>query len=303
MKLQTEYTLSFLSSAPEGLQVPVRIDFDGKIFEISEISNDRKNAKALIEGTIDTEALTIKVGPEPLDGSEPQKGISCLEKVDFRYLVSKIVHILSFLIDTPIRYSHKLGGDRIIPEGPDDERCLDALGSRKVYVEFSTTLSVRSFQFSTVTDHELKKLASKEVGMANYYQALLNQNSIAKYRDLWKVLESAFGEKNVRLVKLLAQYSPATELGFTLDELKDLLALRGRASHSESRSGIKEVRHVTNETDNRISRLKCLVEQVLITKKSWGNRSLEVDRLSPVSSYIRSDGTLVIIKSRANKRY
>jgi hypothetical protein len=297
MRFRTEYTLSFLSSPPRDLQFPIRIDFEGKVFEIPEIGEDGKSAKAFVEGPVDRDTFTIDVGPERLNGSEPSRGISFPEKADFVYFLSKMVHLLSFLIDTPVRYSRTLGGDLLIPEGPEDERCFNELGTKQVSSRFSTTLSARSFQFSTITDQTLQALATKEVGMALYSQALMDQDSVAKYQDLWKVLESAFCARDDKLVQLLAQYDPAKELGFTLDELSGLLTLRGRASHAESRSGIEELRYVISETEKRLTRLKCLVEQVLVTKKSWGIRSLGTERLTPVSANIKSDGTLVIIKS------
>jgi hypothetical protein len=40
--------------------------------------------------------------------------------------------------------------------------------------------------------------------------------------------------KDNELVAQLAQYGPATQLGFDGDELRELHTLRGRASHAES---------------------------------------------------------------------
>ena len=138
--------------------------------------------------------------------------------------------------------------------------------------------------------------------MALYSQALSDQDSVAKYRDFWKVLESAFGEKNDELINLLAQYNPAIDIGFTLDELKELLILRGRSGHAESKAGIEELRFIINETREKLPRLKSLVEQVLITKKSWGLKSLGVERLAPLSAYVGQDGILSIITYTNNKR-
>lgn len=296
MRFRTKYTLSFLSLPPKGLRFPLRIDFEGKIFEISEISGDRKSAKAFVEGAVNRDTLAIETGPEPLNGSEPTRGILLPEELHFGHFLSKMVHLLSFLIDTPISYSRRLDNDVLIPEGIEDKKQLDALGTEQVYTTLSAVVSIRSFQLSTISEQILRTLASKEVGMTLYSQALLAKDCVAKYRDLWKVLESAFGAKDKELVRLLARYGPATELCFTLDELHNLLILRGRASHAKTRSGMKELRHVISETRKRLPRLKCFVEQVLVTKKSWGTQNLYTERVAPVSAYVRPNGTLVIIK-------
>jgi len=137
----------------------------------------------------------------------------------------------------------------------------------------------RSFELYEVGDPAIDKLLTRRVGMHLYYEALQLDRPVARFRELWRILESAFGTTNDRLVNRLADFQTSTELEFTKRELKELLILRGRASHSSSRAGLKELREVTLQVLRRLGRLRCLAEQVILTKKHWGKDSLEVERL------------------------
>ena len=91
-------------------------------------------------------------------------------------------------------------------------------------------------------------------------------------------------------------FEPAIAIGFTFEELKNLWVLRGRASHAESKAGIEEHKFISKQISKVLPRLKSLIEQVLVTKKSWGASSLDVDRIAEVSGFVDRDGNLVIIK-------
>ena len=108
MRFRAEYTLSFLLSPQKGLHLPIRINLEGKVFEISELCEDGKSAKAFVEGPVDRDTLVTEVDPKLLIDKKPSKVILFPEQLDFSYFISKMIHLLSFLIDTPIRYSHKL---------------------------------------------------------------------------------------------------------------------------------------------------------------------------------------------------
>ena len=111
---------------------------------------------------------------------------------------------------------------------------------------------------------------------------------------MWNVLESAFGEQGYQLLRYLVEYEPAKQLGFSSEELHSLLILRGRASHAAGREGIEEIRKVTQEASEKLPRLKCLVEQVLLTKQKWGVKSGGTDRLARLAAYTKMDGSLVL---------
>ena len=53
---------------------------------------------------------------------------------------------------------------------------------------------------------------------------------------------------------------------------------------------------MNNEVGQKLARLKCLVEQVILTKKSWGYPTLVSQPMSRLASYVNSDGGVVIIK-------
>ena len=154
----------------------------------------------------------------------------------------------------------------------------------------------QTFSLPRVDDQTLDALARKEAGMALYAEALLLQEPIGTFREFWKVLESAFAAKDAQLIRCLSEYTPAEQLGFTQTELRGLHTLRGRASHAESRYGLDEHESVLAETSSRLARLKCLAEQVILTKKTWGVRTTECERLAPVSAFIDANGGEVLIR-------
>ncbi len=299
MRFRTAYTLSFLSDPRHAIEFPVRVEIEHKSLAIEATSGDGKTATAFLEGQVDPIGLKVETGPTPLNGSQPARGVVIPEQSDFTHLLARVIHVLSFLTDIPIRYSHGLEEGIFIPEGPEDEVCLQQLGTQRGHVNLSAIASTRTFEPSEVARSALEPLLSKEIGLVVYSQALLVQEPMAQFRELWRVLESAFGAKDRKLTRLLANYEPATNLGFESSELEGILALRGRASHAESKAGMEEYRRVLSETQERLPRLKCLVEQVLLTKKSWGSRTLGVERLASLSGYVETDGTPVLTQRAA----
>jgi hypothetical protein len=95
-----------------------------------------------------------------------------------------------------------------------------------------------------------------------YAEALQLRTPQARYRDFWRVLESAFGAKGRPLLELLAQFQPLQQIDVTLAEFQELHVYRGRASHAESRKGVAELRRVRGFTMEREGRLKCFAERV-----------------------------------------
>jgi hypothetical protein len=118
----------------------------------------------------------------------------------------------------------------------------------------------------------------KTAGLRLYADAVALPADVAKYCELWRCLESAFGLKEGDLVKALASYEPAQELGFDAEELRELQVLRGRLSHAESRAGLEEILRVGDQASKRVARLKCLVE-----RSSSPSRAGEVARQPSMS--------------------
>ena len=303
MKFRATYTLSFLAKLPDGFDRHLTLDLEGKTFKLTEWNDAERRATAIIETPVNRDTLSIQTGRKPLDGSAPTKGIAVPERINVGRLLPRVLHILSFLTDIPIRYAYKLGGDSLVAESSDDAEFLDSFETQRIHLEATSTPSTRSFSLPSVDTETLKSLATKELGLALYAQALLIQEPIAAYREFWKLLESAFGATDKKLICYLSDFAPAQQLGFTSDELRQLHTLRGRASHAASRSGVEEHRSVFAETTRRLPRLKCLAERIILTKKMWGIRATGTDVLTSLTGYIDANNGIVLIKpSPSNER-
>lgn len=128
--------------------------------------------------------------------------------------------------------------------------------------------------------------------MRLYADAVRLTLDLARFRELWRVLESALAETGKQLVDLLAAYPPAQQLEFGHGELSGLLTLRGRASHAQTKGGVQQLAAVERECRQR---LQNLVERVILTKQHWGHPTPGVAELTPLQAYIDREGYLVIL--------
>lgn len=250
---------------------------------------------ASVECEVDPGGLELRKGREPLGGGEPDVGIYVPESSALSRYVRRVVNAISFVVDTPIRHAHKLGDDVLIPESSEDESLLEDFQTSRVFRSTSGQVRVRTFSASEITGEVFETLLGRDLGLSLYRHALLSKDPVASFREYWKLLESAFRKHNDDLVDLLSDYQPAQQLDFTEDELSYLQILRGRASHAESSAGINEHRNVIDETSRKLPRLKCLAEQVLLTKQTWGAPTTEAKRLADVNAYIDPEGNPVLI--------
>jgi len=297
LRLRAHYTLLFPNAIPQGLRLPLALDTEGCTLRIQPVEGEVTRADAIVECPVDATGLTLRTGPDPIDGSQPTLGIDTPERAELAYFLSEMLSLVSFLVDAPIRYYHKPGQDTFIVETTKDRNALAAFPTQTVFVSLQLQLSLRTFSASELTNDALHELLQKKAGLALYTQALLAQDSLAAYRDYWKVLESAFALDDDRLVDALVDYPAVQQLAFTREELHDLLVLRGRASHAQTRSGITELRNVVRETTERLARLKCLVEQVILSKQTWGVPTQATKPLTDLRGYVNAHGNLVIVKT------
>jgi hypothetical protein len=210
------------------------------------------------------------------------------ELQDVHVLVQDVASALSFITDD--RRGPLVRRDqRLVAETPADEDVLAALGSDQPYIGRTATLHQRTF-LGEVDDKFLQRLFDRRLGLRLYAQSLRSDYEVAKYRDLWRVLESAFGRQGNGLVNELAHYSPAHQLGFDEAELQGLKELRDSASHAQLRGGLAEFYHVEAACGSQLRRLKSLVERVLLTKRDWGRGSKAVEELTPLYWYVGADG-------------
>jgi hypothetical protein len=268
---------------------------DNHTLTIDELDEDRKYATGYLEGRVDPSGLDLDLKPasEPDDTERLQ--IDVPELPLFSQKLAKISHLLSFLTDIPIRNAHRVF-DTLEPESTDDERLLKKFGTRDVAVRLDNLVGIRTFVLGELLDGHICELSKKESGLALYAQALLMNQASGRFRELWRVLESAFGKKDDDLLKCLIEFKATQELEFTARELKDLLILRGRVSHAESRKGLEEIARVNGKARDRIPRLKSLVERVILTKKTWGSMGLGAKSLAPLAGYVKKRDSVVIIK-------
>jgi len=198
---------------------------------------------------------------------------------------------LTFLTDAPLAVNRLLGQSELVPESEEDTATLAALGTRLVLEEMATHIATRTFG-QVVASKTLEALIPKTVGLRIYSDAVSLHADVPKYREFWRVLESAFGLQGKELVAALASYAPAQELGFDSDELNALLVLRGQVSHAATRGGLAELLRVGGIATARVSRLKCLAERVILTKRKWGTRDCEIDELMPATAWVTADGQI-----------
>jgi hypothetical protein len=282
---------------PTELKIPWHVELEGKTFILTELDAERRRGKVLVTGRVDADAVVLGSEPTPLDGTKPNTGI-ILSTTDFTDFMKRVVDLLAFMTDVPLRFAKKIGA-RLVPENATDEATLQQLGTNHVLPKLATSMSTRSFLPSEITEDRFQVLAAKQHGVALYAEALLVGEPVAVFRGLWMVLESAFAEKDQKLLALLSEYEPARVLKFTKPELKALLILRGRISHAESKAGVIEYKGGRKEAERQLPRVKCLVEQVLVTKKNWGAKDLDTERLASVAAYLEPTGTIVFIQPHA----
>jgi hypothetical protein len=294
MKYRTVYSLSFLTP-PIGPINEVRLSIQGADFVLYAVPQNGRTGKMTITIPVDPAGLSVRVGPAPLDDGPRQKGIHVPESTKLGGISRAGVRVLSFVLDVAIDLAHL---DRsFIPESEGDEARLKELGSLPPFVELHCELSIctRRFENENLDMVTVNKLLSREVGLAIYSDALRLNAPIGRFRELWRVLESAFGQKNSDLVTSLVSYPPAVKLKFDHKELTEFLILRGRASHSESSAGLDEYHDVSQRVETLLPRLECLAEEVLLTKKTWGIRGAAVERLAPLRTYIDKNRRPVVL--------
>lgn len=295
MRYSETYTLKFggsIDDLPKGIRLPIR----GGELVIEEIDVEQRRGRAVVTVPVDPAGLSVRESAPPFDEGDPQRGIDVPEKSQLGSILRAGVRIMAFVLDMSIDHSHVITERKLVPESEADEHLLDKFGSLKPYIETGAEFVIQTHRLSELDEVTLEKLLAREVGLALYADALALGQPIGQFRELWRVLESAFGQKDAELIRSLAAFEPALKMGFDKDELEELHVLRGRASHAESAGGLDEYRHLSREVGDRLSRLKCLAEQVVLTKASWGTKGLGVDRLAPLKSYVTRDGTWVLIR-------
>ena len=218
---------------------------------------------------VDRERLEL-VHHETLSGATTQSIRLTGDEPAETVLVQALVGAIAFLTDIPLTLGTAFHLSRFDAEDEADEAVLRELGTADVFMGTSAQPVRRAFLDEPLTGDRLEWLLHRPLGVRLYGDAIRANSLAGEFRDLWRVLESAFGLSGRDLVAELAAYGPATGLGFDETSLEALLTLRNRASHAASQGGVDEVLNVERECRARRSGLKLLVERVILSKQDWG---------------------------------
>ena len=288
MKFVGQYTLS-LTGPHHHLALPLEFQHNGwKV--LVEGSSNPIQLQLRVEGRVNSASLELTRGPASLTGEPGQLGIRVAEKGQAGELARDTADLLSLATGSAVSLSIKT--PLLLAENDDDRSLLESMGTTSVYRSLSAAIQARGLSFG-LDEHTLTALLSRRVGLRIYADAQAVARPVAKFREYWRLLESAFAAKDRRLTSLLARYPPAIRLGWTDSRLRDMLILRGRASHAESRLAMRELIAVESAASEAIGRVRSLAEEVLMTKGTWGSRDLGTERLGPTTAIIRADGSTV----------
>lgn len=179
---------------------------------------------------------------------------------------------MAFGAGADFRLASLITRNRLIPEDDEDRAFLDRYGTDAV--DEATRADVLQRLFAGTLSHALvAALAPRIAGVRLYADAMRAGYDVGQYRELWRVLESAFKASGNELISHLTQFQPVADLGISRSDLETLHVLRGRASHAESRDGLVELTRVEQECRLRLPELKRVAELVILTKSVWGSRS------------------------------
>lgn len=298
MLLRTVYTISLSGGAGEHLDLPVEVDLAEGV-GASLHHHGTGLLRLVVKRAVDRNRLEVvedsgRYRETPDGRREPVARLRIRDdEAPEHVLVDDFISVVTFLTDVPLSLSRPIHEDQFVPETEEDREALASLGTDRPFHE--TGVQVHSRTFSARTDADgVVSLLPRSVGVRLYADAVKLTLDVAQFRELWRVLESAFAASDQHLVELLSQYPPARQLEFDEVELRDLLILRGRASHAQSKVGLRELVAVERECGRKLARLKNLVERVILTKKSWGYPTLAVEELAPLDAYVGRNGQQVL---------
>ena len=256
-------------------------------------AGDEGELRLVIERRVDPAALEVaadtedwELAPEGWEEPLPSLRLHRDQRQGLDDIVAtEVVNALCFLTDVPLSLSHASEEDRFVAEDDADRATLQALGTDRARRVVHEELGLRSVPRVRVTAELVQALQPRRTGLRLYADALTLGPGVAQFRELWRVLESAFDLRDDKLVAVLADYPPAQAMGFDAQELQALLVLNGRAGHAAASAGLRELLTVTRQCLERLARLKNLAERVILTKATWGSPARGIHELLPLAGY------------------
>jgi hypothetical protein len=306
MLLHTVYTVVTPSNKIPSLVLPLTISLDADT--TASFIEQESGIQLHIDRKIDhTKLELVEVSgryQKLSDGTEePVPTLRLVEdEARVNILRQDFISALTFVTDVPITLSRSPHSDWFVPETDEDRDLLERLGTDQPYYRFTAQARMRSFSPSGITIKTITDLLPRRVGLRLYANAMKADLAVAQFREFWRILEAAFGERGDKLVALLAQYEPARKLDFDEAEVKYLSLLRDRASHAQSSAGIRELVYVDQECASLLPRLKNLCERVILTKKSWNYPTVGTDELLPLAGYIGPANSIFMFKQPVEKQ-
>lgn len=284
---------SFVLKAKTALKFKFPIEFeflDSTTVTITDSESDAPEYPVLAVCLVRVEDIELveEVVEDSFHGQHSSNtGLKVKERDCIHNATTFVQRFLGFIAQRPLGLTLGFSKYRLVTESTDDEAVLDRLGSSELFEKVHlANLGVTSSPVIDVSDEDFALLLNREIAFALYSDALRLESSVAAFREFWRILESAFGLTESELVKTLSTFAPMDEIDVSEEELQELRVLRGRASHAQSRNKLDEYRVVTNLVGSRLSRLRSIVEKVILTKKHWGVRDGEVHRLGRQTAYM-----------------
>ena len=218
MKYRAEYTLRF-EEAPEPEIVGESIEVRDALCQFTSVDVDRRVVHIDVTVPVETDGLTLGTGPEPPNGSEPQRGVVVPERAAAIKIARGLSRALAFARGHAVHLSVR-GSEAVLPETDLDRDVLAALGADQPLQLLVGRLSDSNCDFISFDVRTLARLLEREVGLALDNDAVF---AIATGGAIPRVLASARGcvrRGRRRLAALLSAFPPAQELGFTETELE-----------------------------------------------------------------------------------
>jgi hypothetical protein len=182
-----------------------------------------------------------------------------------------------------------------IAESDADRKCLKELGTSAARIPLTPASYVEIFADATVDQRLIEDLASRRIAGV-YADALGDLSPPARFFSLWRTLEFAFQARMERdLIPLLLAYPRVmTTMEFDQLELRELRNIRGRLGHAASRDGLSEVLRADTAAIERVGRLWCLVDWIVLSKEGPG-RDARCAPLAELRAFIDRAGRMRMV--------
>jgi hypothetical protein len=213
-------------------------------------------------------------------------------------LVDDVADAISFLLDRAVNVRPKGRSGKFVAESDSDAALVASVDSPEPYSPTSAQAWTRTFHPEVISENIEAVLKGGEVGVRLFADARRLSLPTSRFRELWKVLESAFGTSAEQLVNQLANFEPVQKMRFDKTELGELRSLRDRASHAQIAVREGHLEKIERECREKSPRLSCLVERLIVTKKTWGSSDLAVEERAPLDAFTDKHHRAVYIQQR-----